>query len=275
MKKLLAWMLSVWLVGILLLLPGCNRRTEPSGEAAETTRTALITTTSARTTVPVTTTSFVEPPEWATYPPTTAGTRFDPDVYESYSDDDSDREYYSPFVFKFFVLTDNLGDIVGHDAVEQWQLQREKKKYGDRIETITWREADYYEQTPVLCLQELHIAKEQLIEWAEQQSASEFGASEALSLEEIDALYSGDEALINRTFKNDDALYDHGKLYAPYWLASKTAADYQAAGLSLEGLEQHVQGFRDGAESGEGWVYGKRLAAIEKNLAEYRALLGK
>ncbi len=274
MKKMLSCILSVWLIGTFLLLPGCNRGTTVPEGTGETTTTALQTTASAKTTAPVTTTSFVEPPEWATYPPTTAGTRFDPDVHESYSDDDSDREYYSPFVFKFPLLTSRLGEIVGNDVVENWVIQHEKKKYGDRLESITWREADYYEQTPVLCLQELHISKEQLTELVEQINA-EGRPMESFSLEEIDVLYSGDEALINRTFKNEDALYDNGKLYTPYWLASKTAADYQAAGLSLKGLEQQVQLFQKGAESGEGWIYGKRLAAIEKNLAEYRALLGK
>lgn len=283
MKKRVSWSLALLLAGTMGMLTACKAGTptgdhtanDPSGQ----TTAATISTTMppASTDAPTTASSSdMEPP--GTLPPTTTGTIWDPDVEESYSDDDSDREYYDPFTFQFGILPSQVGEIVGYDVVDAWSGRHIKEKYGDDFESITWRTYDYYEQTAVLCLRELHISKERFTEWAKEKN-EEHSPVMSLTQAEIDALYSGDAALINRTFKNSYALYDSGKLYAPYWLASKTASDYQAAGLSLERLEKQVQFFKDGEVLEDGrvvrWVYGKRLAAIEKNVAAYRQLLGK
>ena len=56
------------------------------------------------------------------------------------------------------------------------------------------------------------------------------------SLEQIDAIYSGDQRLINETFCGPLAFVNEedGELYSIYWLADHSAEEYAEAGLPMD-----------------------------------------
>ncbi len=64
----------------------------------------------------------------------------------------------------------------------------------------------------------------------------------SLPQEKIDALFSGDQAAINRIFASDfAAVSESGDIYTIFWLAEHNAADYQAAGLSADAVASAIE----------------------------------
>lgn len=67
-----------------------------------------------------------------------------------------------------------------------------------------------------------------------QKEGWEYRDEEHLTDSEIEVLFSGDEALINKTFKNEYSLLQDGKVYSLDWLYSHSIKDYRENGISLE-----------------------------------------
>lgn len=69
-------------------------------------------------------------------------------------------------------------------------------------------------------------------------------SSDYYTVEQLDALYSGDQSRINEAFCGDLAYYNpsDGQLYSIYWLSDHTAADYQAAGVPVSEVERILDG---------------------------------
>ena len=62
-----------------------------------------------------------------------------------------------------------------------------------------------------------------------------------LTDESLEALCSGDQAAINRTFASEyAAVSDSGSIYTILWLAEHTAADYEAEGIPKSELESVI-----------------------------------
>ena len=76
--------------------------------------------------------------------------------------------------------------------------------------------------------------------FGEELTLSELQDMLGFSLEEIDALYSGDQAEINRAFCGPYGVFNEtdGQIYGLKWLASHSAEDYVKAGLPLEEVNE-------------------------------------
>ena len=90
------------------------------------------------------------------------------------------------------------------------------------------------------CIEYFGLTKEDLTEALDPPETDDTGFD--LTVSEIDALCSGDQAKINKTFASEyAAVSESGSIYTVFWLASHTAEDYEAAGLSESAVETALQ----------------------------------
>lgn len=94
----------------------------------------------------------------------------------------------------------------------------------------------------------------------------EYMGSMMLSDEQIDAIYSGDEALIETLFSGALAVdAEDGNRYSITWLESHSAEDYASAGISADSLEDMVSLI---AEDDEYQKYRTEVASISEQMTE-------
>ena len=91
--------------------------------------------------------------------------------------------------------------------------------------------------------------------FGEELTLSELQDMLGFSLEEIDILYSGDQAAINRAFCGPHGVFNEadGQIYGLKWLASHSAEDYVKAGLPLEQVNEVLMRVTEEYSQGSGF----------------------
>ncbi len=137
---------------------------------------------------------------------------------------DLSAEWRLKYNFEFYGLSYSLFESVGEEKIDEWIAQFEPSKGGTRNSS---------EAHILNAIKELGLSKEEFIK---------ANNPPIYSLREIDALYSGDEKLINNYFVNASALLFNDEIYTPSWLALHSASDYEKAGLTVDLLEDYLAG---------------------------------
>lgn len=180
-------------------------------------------------------------------------------------------------IYTYHSVDSSLVDYVGQNEVHEWYNAISAKDEYNRVN----------EDSSILSfIQEFDIPKSTFIEVTRNSitdtllDALEITYDEYLikygyTDEQIDALYSGDQAEINRVFCGDMAYYNEedGQLYSIYWLSDHTAEDCAEAELPVE----EVQRILELAQSA-GSIYAmlaeeatstvEEFAYMEENIAE-------
>ena len=131
----------------------------------------------------------------------------------------SDEEEWD-YVFKYGNIPGELIDYIGTDKFNAWVHNESYTK----------------ERNIQSCIEYFGLTKEDLTEALDPPETDDTGFD--LTVSEIDALCSGDQAKINRAFASQKAVVsENGSIYTISWLAAHTAEDYQAAGLSESAVE--------------------------------------
>ncbi|SCY37235.1 hypothetical protein [Alkaliphilus peptidifermentans] len=136
---------------------------------------------------------------------------------------DSKFELLTKHEFGFYGVDMFIINIVGKEKFEDWLSQFES--YNNPEGRNKW------EITVVNAVLELNVPKETFI-----KANNGFVYTD----EQIEAIYSGDQKLINKIFVNEDALLINDEIYTADWLASRTAKDYERAGISEEELIKYL-----------------------------------
>jgi hypothetical protein len=132
-----------------------------------------------------------------------------------------------------------INECVGQDLANAWEAK--ERALGHRISILSF-------------IKEFEIPKDVLTYYARDcisdslfetlgLSAEEYYQEYGYTLEQIDALYSGDESRINKAFCGPLAVYNDkdGKLYSIEWLSEHDASDYVEAGLPLDEVESVIE----------------------------------
>ena len=135
----------------------------------------------------------------------------------------SDEEEWD-YVFKYGNIPGELIDYIGTDKFNAWVHNESYTK----------------ERNIQSCIEYFGLTKEDLTEALDPPETDDTGFD--LTVSEIDALCSGDQAKINKTFASEyAAVSESGSIYTVFWLAAHTAKDYKAAGLSESTVETALQ----------------------------------
>lgn len=135
----------------------------------------------------------------------------------------SDEEEWD-YVFKYGNIPGELIDYIGTDKFNAWVHDESYTK----------------ERNIQSCIEYFGLTKEDLTEALDPPETDDTGFD--LTVSEIDALCSGDQAKINRAFASQKAaVSESGSIYTISWLAAHTAEDYEAAGLSEGAVETALQ----------------------------------
>ena len=184
------------------------------------------------------------------------GKESDPSVAE---DGIGGEDFCMVHKFLYHSYSTQLLNYVGYENFQKWSksMQSDPPK----------------EMSIVTFVEHFQIPKETLIAVERATYTDDFAEYDGvtmLSLEQIDAIYSGDKRLINEAFCGPLAFVNEadGELYSIYWLEEHTAEDYAAAGLPLE----QVEAVLEAAASGDYGDQSQRITAIEPALTQAYAL---
>lgn len=132
-------------------------------------------------------------------------------------------EFLEKYRLEYYGVDTFISNIVGEDKVAKWLEQFESlQNPNGRAKT---------EINKFTVVKELNVPKEEFIK-----------ANKGLGYtdEQIEAIYSGDQKLVNRAFVNDYALLVNDEIYTPDWLALHTIKDYEKAGITVEVLLEYL-----------------------------------
>ncbi|SCY37415.1 hypothetical protein [Alkaliphilus peptidifermentans] len=136
-------------------------------------------------------------------------------------------EIRTPYDMIYYGIPTYLRNIVGDDKVDEWLAQ---------FESVTNPKGrDKWEVTIVNAVKELNVSKEAF----KEANVSTY------SKEQIEAIYSGDRKLINRSFVNEYALLINDKIYTSSWLAAHTVEDYKKEGITEDILNEYLNKIKD------------------------------
>ena len=139
---------------------------------------------------------------------------------EHYCSDEDEWDY----VFKYGNIPGELIDYIGQDRFNAW-VHDESYPQERNIQS---------------CIEYFGLTKEDLTEALDAPETDDTGFD--LTVSEIKALCSGDQATINRAFASKKAaVSENGSIYTISWLAAHTAEDYEAAGLDKSAIESAIQ----------------------------------
>ena len=128
------------------------------------------------------------------------------------------------YVFKYDNIPEGVICYIGLDTFDAW-VKDESYAKDKNIQN---------------CIEYFGLTKEDLTEALDPPETDDTGFD--LTVSEIDALCSGDQAKINKTFASEyAAVSESGSIYTVFWLAAHTAKDYKAAGLSESTVETALQ----------------------------------
>lgn len=142
--------------------------------------------------------------------------------------------------FSFHMINGRLIDeYVGQDIVNQWIQEEESLNH--RFSILSFIEK-FEIPKDILVHYTRDTIPENVLE-ALELSKEEYCREYGYTLEQIDALYSGDESRINKAFCGPLAVYNDkdGKLYSIEWLSEHDASDYVEAGLPLDEVESVIE----------------------------------
>ena len=135
----------------------------------------------------------------------------------------SDEEEWD-YVFKYDNIPEGVICYIGLDTFDAW-VKDESYAKDKNIQN---------------CIEYFGLTKEDLTESLDPPETDDTGFD--LTVSEIDALCSGDQAKINRAFASQKAVVsENGSIYTISWLAAHTAEDYQAAELDKSAIETAIQ----------------------------------
>jgi hypothetical protein len=171
--------------------------------------------------------------------------------------DGFDREGY---IFYYTYIDGTIIDYIGQDEFEAWK------------DTLSERVTIYN------VVQHFNVPKELLLEESEVGMRLSGDTPNAykgyITPEQVEILCSGDEAAVNEAFMDPDiALLADGKVYSVFWLATHTAEEYEAAGITPEAVETLVA--RAEAYGGTRLASVCDFAAINNTLAAYKELVAE
>lgn len=139
----------------------------------------------------------------------------------------------------------NLMNYVGQDVFDEWYENCNPwDEYGRPTEDFTIVAFVEYFDIP------REVFQQCIHDWASDDRIEALGVNREEYLleigytdEQIDAIYSGDQAEINRAFCGDMAYYNEedGQLYSIYWLSDHTAEDYAEAELPVEEVQRILE----------------------------------
>lgn len=123
--------------------------------------------------------------------------------------------YASMYKDGFTTLSTSLTDIVDQDKFEEWlgSFRQAKQEFGAYAEP----------PTVYAFLRDFGISDAQL------RATNEY--PKWINDEDIAVIYSGDEDLIKRTYKDDWAILHEGRIYTPRWLFEYNIQEYENRGL--------------------------------------------
>ena len=128
------------------------------------------------------------------------------------------------YSFSYNVIPGELIDYIGNDKFSAW--------VSDSSYT-----APHNMQT---CIEYFDLTEDQVLEALNPPVTSD--DPNFLSVSDVETLFSGDQAKINKTFASEyAAVSESGSIYTVFWLAAHTAEDYKAAGLSESTVETALQ----------------------------------
>lgn len=138
------------------------------------------------------------------------------------------EDFASPYVFRFQNLSSVILDLVSRDECNTWLNEYETKKRSDPFTPVP---------TVLSFVEKFNIPKEKLA-----KAISEYDSPDgwAITLSDIDIIYSGDDQLIKETFVNEYALLYNGKIYTPYWFYVHSESDYTNEGLTAEVIDAYL-----------------------------------
>ena len=134
---------------------------------------------------------------------------------EAIGGDSTDWDY----AYRYYDIPSELIKYVGNDDFQQWAAKDYKAV---NIQTV---------------IERYHLTYDDLISVLSPSETPDPDGL-CLSVSDVETLFSGDQAKINKTFASEyAAVSESGSIYTVFWLASHTAEDYKAAGLSEGAVE--------------------------------------
>ncbi len=138
---------------------------------------------------------------------------------EAIGGDSTDWDY----AYRYYDIPSELIKYVGNDDFQQWAAKDYKAV---NIQTV---------------IERYHLTYDDLISVLSPSETSDPDGL-CLSVSDVEILFSGDQAKINKTFASEyAAVSESGSIYTVFWLAAHTAEDYKAAGLSESAVETALQ----------------------------------
>lgn len=165
------------------------------------------------------------------------------------------KEKYS---FHYYNVDGSLIDFIGADTFDAWW----KKNKGQDLSILNVvRDFQIPKETF------LSVTRPELDEKTLTQLRSQGITLEEwypYTLEEIDAIYSGEEATVNRVFCSPIAVFNetNGQIYTLSWLASHTAEEYQSVGLSSQAIQEVLNRIQSDDEYAEWRTVAKQVEPI-------------
>ena len=165
------------------------------------------------------------------------------------------KEKYS---FHYYNVDGSLIDFIGADTFDAWW----KKNKGQDLSILNVvRDFQIPKETF------LSVTRPELDEETLEQLRSQGITLEEwypYTLEEIDAIYSGEEATVNRVFCSPIAVFNEkdSQIYTLRWLASHTAEEYQSVGLSSQAIQEVLNRIQSDDEYAEWRTVAKQVEPI-------------
>ena len=134
------------------------------------------------------------------------------------------------------------GDSTDWDyAYRYYDIPSELIQYVGNYDFQQWAAKDYKAVNIQTVIERYHLTYDDLISVLSPSETSDPDGL-CLSVSDVETLFSGDQAKINKTFASEyAAVSESGSIYTVFWLAAHTAEDYKAAGLSEGTVETALQ----------------------------------
>lgn len=151
---------------------------------------------------------------------------------------DGDYDYDSAYAPKLYSLSSDLMDYISENSnvnLDNWLQQETEKIKSSSYGTATPT------QTPLLLLaiETFDISKttfseinDKYVQIYESHGDYSFIEQTCFSEEEIDALYSGNSALITEVFATEYAIVEDGQAFAPKFYLNATASELSSYGIT-------------------------------------------
>ena len=164
-----------------------------------------------------------------------------PDPFDLTGPTDMPDHYMNMYKENFTTLSTNLTDLVDQDELKAWreQYRKQAQEYGAYAEQIT----------VYAFLRDFGISDAQL------RATNEY--PQWINDDDIEIIYSGDEDLIKRTYKDDWAILHEGRIYTPRWLFEYSIQEYENRGLPKDEVARTAAKMQSLPFTAEAWQHFK------------------